>query len=95
MTSSLLKIVHIDKFENQPYMILKDVFIHHNKNIMFCNRQPSKSIYTHIWGKKLLRGGKKLLTYRPPFLPCGTYEQKQRLWFGFEDGYSCKITFDY
>ena len=62
MTSSLLKIVHIDKFENQPYMILKDVFIHHNKNIMFCNRQPSKSIYIHIWGKKLLRGGKKLFT---------------------------------
>ena len=41
------------------------------------NPQSLKSFYTHIWGKKLLRGGKKLLTYRPPFLPCGTYEKKR------------------
>ena len=39
--------------------------------------QTLKSFYAHKWGKKLLRGGKKLLTYRPPFLPCGTYEKKK------------------
>ena len=41
------------------------------------NPQSLKSFYAHKWGKKLLRGGKKLLTYRPPFLPCGTYEKKK------------------